>query len=266
MARFSANEADNYGGQGGAGFFRLANDGDVARVRFMYNSIDDVEGVSVHIVELNGKKRYVNCLRDYNDPIDKCPFCRERMAVMAKLFVPVYDVDEDRVKIWERGKKFFNKISGLCSRYKKLVEKEFDIERHGKAGSTDTTYEIFPVDDSEKLSMKDLPEIPEDFAKFVLEKSAEDMEYYLEEGQFPPEDDDEAPRRRGSRNGGRSSRRSARRAEDVPEDIDDELPFGNDDDEEEEDTRSRRKSSRQNTRRTPANGKRRRSDDEDDEY
>ena len=40
MARFRADEADNYGGQGGAGFFRLANDGDVARVRFMYNSIE----------------------------------------------------------------------------------------------------------------------------------------------------------------------------------------------------------------------------------
>ena len=35
MARFNASDAENYGGQGGAGFFRLANDGDVARVRFM---------------------------------------------------------------------------------------------------------------------------------------------------------------------------------------------------------------------------------------
>ena len=266
MARFRAKEADNYGGQGGAGFFRLANDGDVARVRFMYNTIDDVEGMSVHQVKINDKKRYVNCLREYSDPVDKCPFCAARMTVQAKLFVPVYDVDEDKVKIWERGKKFFNKISGLCGRYKRLVEKEFEIERHGKAGSTDTTYEIFPIDDSEKLSMEDLPELPEDFNKFVLEKSADDMEYYLQEGQFPPEDNEESPRRRNSRDGGRSSRRSARRVEDVPEDIDDELPFGDGDEEEEEDTRSSRRSSRQNTRRTPANGKRRRSDDEDDEY
>ena len=206
MARFNAQEADNYGGQGGAGFFRLQNNGDVARVRFMYKTIDDVEGRSVHQVEVGDKKRYVDCLRAYNEPVSKCPFCRERMPVQAKLFVPVYDVDEDKVKIWERGKKFFNKMSGLCSRYKCLVEKEFEVERHGKAGDTNTTYEIFPMDDSEPVSMEDLPEIPEDFNRFVLSKSAEDMEYYLEEGVFPPtddvpsrsnRDDEEAPRRRG---------------------------------------------------------------------
>lgn len=241
MARFNASEADNYGGQGGAGFFRLANDGDVARVRFMYNSIDDVEGVSVHQVEIGEKKRYVNCLREYSDPVDKCPFCREHMSVQAKLFVPVYDVEEDRVKIWERGKKFFNKISGLCSRYPNLVEKEFEIERHGKPKDTNTTYEIFPMDDSESVSMEDLPELPDDFAKFVLDKSADDMEYYLEEGKFPPEED-EAPRRRGS----------SRRSEAV--DDEDDVPF------ESEGRQGRRSESRQSSRRTPANSRRRSSD------
>ena len=42
MARFRASEADNYGGNGGGGFFSLSNDGDTAQVRFMYNGIDDV--------------------------------------------------------------------------------------------------------------------------------------------------------------------------------------------------------------------------------
>lgn len=261
MARFNASDAENYGGQGGAGFFRLANDGDVARVRFMYNSIDDVEGMSVHQVQIGDKKRYVNCLREYNEPISKCPFCEARMAVQAKLFVPVYDVDEDRVKIWERGKKFFNKISGLCSRYPKLVEKEFEVERHGKAGSTDTTYEIFPMDDSEKLGMEDLPELPEDFARFVLEKSAEDMEYFLEEGQFPPEDDDETHRRRGNEGRrGSSDRSSARRGRasrdeedddegftNIPDGIDDEVPFDE----------PPKRGGRVNQRRTPANSHRR---------
>ena len=198
MARFNASEADNYGGQGGGGFFSLKNDGDVARVRFMYNTIDDVEGMSVHQIELDGKKRYVDCLRDYNEPMSKCPFCADGMRVQAKLFIPVYDVDEDKIKIWERGKKWFNKISGLCSRYPRLVEKEFEIERHGKAGDQQTSYEVFPVDDGEKLSMEDLPEIPEDFERFVLKKSADDMEYFLSEGTFPPEDDDETPVRRRS--------------------------------------------------------------------
>lgn len=267
MARFNASMMDNYGGQGGGGFFKLANDGEVARVRFMYNSVDEIEASSVHTVEIDGKRRYVNCLREYNDPIDMCPFCRERMPVQVKLFIPVYDVDEDKVKIWERGKKFFSKLSGLCSRYPKLVEKEFEVERHGKSGDTKTEYEVFPVDDCEKLTMDDLPELA-DYNLFVLDKSADDMEYFLDEGVFPPSEE-EAPRRRGSER--RSSRQETRRrgesrrsADDgftnIPDGIDDEVPFS-------EPSPSRRReeapreSSRQSGRRTPASSRRRGSED-----
>ena len=51
MARFNTQTAEKYGGQGGAGYFSLKNDKDVARVRFMYNGVDDVEGYAVHQVE-----------------------------------------------------------------------------------------------------------------------------------------------------------------------------------------------------------------------
>ena len=75
MAKFNADTVDKYGGHGGAGYFSLKNDKDVARVRFLYNSADDIEGYAVHEVEIDGKKRYVNCLREYNQPLDTCPFC-----------------------------------------------------------------------------------------------------------------------------------------------------------------------------------------------
>lgn len=248
MARFNANNnLDNYGGQEGrTGFFTLKNDGDVARVRFMYNTVEDIEGVSVHSVEIDEKKRYVNCLREYNEPLSVCPFCREHMSVQVKIFVPIYDVDDDKVKIWERGKKFFNKLSGLCSRYKRLVEKEFEIERHGKPGDQATTYEIFPVDDCEKLTLEDLPEFPEN--RLLLEKSAEDMEYFIDEGEFPPEDHEDTPRRRGDKNNEteeRSTRGNDRRRQN--DDDEDEMPFGREDG-----------SSRKTGRRTPASSARRR--------
>lgn len=195
MARFRADEVDNYGGQGGSGFFYLKDDKETAEVRFMYNSIDDVEGMSVHTVEIDGKKRYVNCLRNYNDPIDVCPFCRERMFTSAKLFVPIYDETEGRVKIWERGKKFFGKISSLCARYQNTVSHKFEIERIGKKGDTSTTYEIYELG-ADDTTLEDLPDMPVILGGFVLDKSAEDMEYYLQEGQFPPEDDTESVKRR----------------------------------------------------------------------
>lgn len=208
MARFRADEADNYGGQGGAGFFQLKNNKDVATVRFMYRNADDVEGFSVHTLEIDGKKRYVNCLRAYNDPIDKCPFCREKMFTSAKLFIPIYDVDSDSTKIWERGKKFFGKISSICARYPDVVSHKFEIERNGQKCDKETTYEIYEVGHDD-ITLEDLPDVPVILGGVVLDKSAEDMEYYIEAGQFPPEDGEERPRRRASSNeGDRAVRRT----------------------------------------------------------
>lgn len=195
MGRFNYKDADNYGGTGGGGYFSLKNDKDVARVRFMYESADDVEGFAVHEVEIDGKKRYVNCLRAYNEPLDECPFCKAKRFQVAKLFIPLYDIDNDRTVTWERGKKFFAKIASLCARYPNLVSHEFEIERNGKPGSTQTTYEIYEVRQDD-TRLEDLPEPPTIVGGIVLDKSAEDMEYYLDNGEFPSED--EAPIRRRS--------------------------------------------------------------------
>ena len=202
MARFRADEADNYGGSGGAGYFSLKNDKDVARVRFMYDTIDDVVGYAVHQVEVDGKKRYVNCLREYNEPISKCPFCEAKMYQTAKMFIPLYNVDEDKMQVWERGKKFFAKISSLCARYASkdsLVSHVFEIERNGKKGDTSTTYEIYEVD-RDNTTLDDLGEVQDPIGTVILDKTAEDMSAYLETGQFPPTDGEDMPvRRRSSR-------------------------------------------------------------------
>lgn len=199
MARFSMNDAEHYGGQGGGGYFSLKDDHDVATVRFLYDSVEDVEGYAVHEVELDGKKRYVNCLRAYNEPMDNCPFCKARMFQQAKLFVPIYNEDADKVQIWERGKSFFSALSGTLSRYDKkpIVSQTFEIERFGKKGDTKTQYQIFRTEDeADDRTLEDF-DLPVIIGGLVLDKSADDMEVYLETGSFPPEDD--APSRRSSR-------------------------------------------------------------------
>lgn len=223
MARFNAEDADKYGGNGGGGYFSLKNDKDVATVRFLYNSVDDVEGYAVHEVEIDGKKRYVNCLREYNQPIDDCPFCRAKKFQVAKLFVPLYNEDEDKVQVWERGKKFFSKLSSVLSRWgaDPICSQTFEIERNGKPKDTATTYEIYPTKDKPDDTILDDFDIPTILGGIVLDKSAEDMEFYLENEYFPPED--EEPVRR------RSSRRD-----------------------EEEEAPARRESSRRSGRRTPS--------------
>lgn len=185
MARFRMGEEDNYGNSGErTNFFTIKNDGEVKKIRFMYANSNDVEGLAVHEVNVNGKTRYVNCLRDYNSPIDDCPLCKAGYNQKAKVYVPVYDCYEEKVYIWERGKKFLSKLSSLFSRFPDMVAHEFEIERHGAPKSTDTTYEIYEVShDNTKLT--DLPEIPKVLGGFVLDKNAQEMEEYLKTGNFP---------------------------------------------------------------------------------
>lgn len=208
MARFTANEADNYGGQGNGSFFSLKNDKDTAVVRFMYNTLEDIEGFAVHEVEIGGKKRYVNCLREYNEPVDNCPLCAARYKVLAKLFVMLYDVDAEEVKVWDRGKTFLSKLSSLCARYNPLVATPFEIERQGKKGDTNTTYETFAMQ-SDDMTLEDLPEVPELLGGLILDKSYEELQFFLDNGDFPKEEGEEAAPAAPARNPERDRRPAA---------------------------------------------------------
>ena len=243
MPKISVADVSKYSsGGGGAGFFRLKDDGDTASIRFMLTSEEDLNDCVyvVHEVKV-GENEYpkpVNCLREYDAPVSDCPFCAEGIPTSTKLVLPLYDVEDESVKIWTRGRTFIAKMTSLCSRYKDLVSHTFDIERVGAKGDQKTSYEIYETGQDD-TQLEDLPEIPEILGdRFVLDKSAEDMEFYLEAHEFPPEDnDDDPPRRRRSK---------SKRAD---EDDDAEVPF-------DEEERPRRRAERRDTgRRTPAKGR-----------
>lgn len=197
MAVFNVNQADNYGGQGGSGYFSLKNDRDTAKVRFLYRDVEDVTGYAVHEVSINDKKRYVNCLRDYGEPMDNCPFCKNGKFTQVKYFVPLFNEDSGKTVIWERGKKFGTKLTSLCARYPNLVSHQFEIERNGKAGDTATTYEIYEVsNDNAKLEDFEQPRI---MGSMVLDKSYDELRHYIEYGSFPSDEDNAPIQRRGER-------------------------------------------------------------------
>ena len=210
MGRFSYEEADHYGSNGGGSYFKLSNDGDVARVRLLGYTMDDFPGYACHEVMIGDSRRVVNCLREYKDPVDKCPFCAAKKKVVAKLYIPLFNIDANEVQVWERGKSFFKILSGYITRHKNVVRFVTEIERSGKAGSTSTTYQLYEAVDDEpddSISLEDF-EIPDILGRYILDKTAEDMEYFLDNGKFPDEvdlpfEDDEPRARRGSRSGGR---------------------------------------------------------------
>ena len=198
MARFSMDEADNYGGGGGS-FFQLRNDKETAKVRFLYNDISDLQGYAVHQVDVgDGKTRYVNCLRSYNEPLDMCPLCAAQFKVVPKLFIKLFNEDLGECQIWERGKTYFQRISSLSSRYNPLVNEVVEIERNGKPGDKQTSYEFYPISNS-PVNLEDY-DCPEPLGTIILDKTADDMNVYLDTGVFPDEGQQVSQSRQTNRN------------------------------------------------------------------
>ena len=134
---------------------------------------------------------YVDCKREsYNSPVDDCPFCKAGKAQLAKMFIPVYRVDTQEVQIWERGKKFFTQLEGLCRRLPEgapMCAQVYEIERNGKPKDTQTTYGIYPIGVPDNTTLEDLPESGDIIGGLVLSKTEDDMNYYLHTGEFPEE-------------------------------------------------------------------------------
>lgn len=217
MARLTGDNIEKYssGGSGKGSYFSLKDDKDTARVRFLYKDASDIEGFSVHKVTVGDRDRYVNCLFEDGGSIADCPFCQAKLPKFAKLFVPLYNEDTEQIQTWERGQKFYGTISGLCARYPNLVSRTFDIERHGKKGETSTTYDIYPVGDADGTTVEDIlddcgvEELANPLGTIILNKTADEMDAYLSDGDFP--DNSSAPiRRRGSEDDSRSERRRGR--------------------------------------------------------
>lgn len=188
MGRVNTNDIDNYAANQG-GFFGLKDHGDTAQIRFMYEGYDDMAAYAVHEIDVDGKKRYVSCLRAYNEPVHNCPLCEAGYKVAIKFFVPVLEIDPQtgngEVKIWDRGRTFKQKLDSLLARYQPLCATIFEVERRGKKGDTNTTYETFPVSTDENLTLADLPEVPEVLGGLVLDKTFDDLLTYVETGAFP---------------------------------------------------------------------------------
>ena len=166
--------------------------------------MNDFPGYAVHRVPIGDNYKYVNCLRKAGDPVDECPLCalgksdKDLSKVIVKLFIPLYNIDADEVQIWERGKAFFRKLSSYISHTPHTSEVVTEIERVGKKNDTNTDYNLYKhSDEDDGFDMKNVrDEVDERLDNLVLDKTADEMEYYISHGSF--DSDGGEVRRRGS--------------------------------------------------------------------
>lgn len=178
-------------------FFGLKGDGDEAIVRFAYTSPDELEVFTVHNVKVGNAYRKVNCLRGPKESVDKCPLCKSGNNIQYKMLVKLveYVTDERGAvtivpRVWERPTSFISVLRSIYEEYGDIGSCIFKIKRHGERGDVTTSYDVLFANPAIYK-----PEVfVRDFSGFdnysplgynILDKSVEDMETYLQTGNFP---------------------------------------------------------------------------------
>ena len=190
MPRVNYNEIDNYNTNNNGEWFSLKKDKDIANVHILAKDMDDIDFMVVHKVQVNGVDRYVNCLRKAGDPIDNCPLCAGGNKPTLRLFLQLYDVNDGKLKIWDRGKSFATTLESISRRVNPLYATQFEVERNGAPGSTKTSYALYPIQSPEvKVDINNLPEKIELLGEnsIVLDKTFEQLKDYVEKGCFDGE-------------------------------------------------------------------------------
>lgn len=180
------------------GYFALKEDGESSIVRFNVATLDDIKIVSKHTVKTpQGKTRIIGCLRtDPTQPLDVCPLCAAGERVAYRAYVPLISYEqgegEEMVAVpalWEQAPKIRETLKSFTVDYGDLRDYLFKIVRHGKKGDPSTTYTILPANPQvykEDIFKKDFSAFDSlNFEYFVATKTADEMNQFLEDGDFP---------------------------------------------------------------------------------
>ena len=213
MSTFSYNDyakatqaAANKGNSPKVGWFKLANDGDEALVRFNISSVEDLKFATIHQLGASTKWMKVSCLNDFGSTEQKCPLCQKVAAgdtsigkAANRVYIEMLVSYKDKTTgqwstpipvVWDKPAGFAREIATKLQNFVDLKQNLFKITRNGKAGDLKTTY---PMDYAVPAIFK--PEmIPADFSAFenfkvnkhsYWEKSLEEIQTFLSTGAFP---------------------------------------------------------------------------------
>lgn len=104
MARLTSEQAENFS-KGGGSFFKI-EDGQKKRVRFLYNTVNDMEYFSAH--EYSGDNfATIDCARTTKDePIDMCKWCALGNVPVGRIVLPIYEIETGEITYWKKPSKW----------------------------------------------------------------------------------------------------------------------------------------------------------------
>lgn len=178
------------------GYFKL-KPGEKAIVRFAYTTANEVEIATIHEVKIKDKIRSVLCIRDAKEPLDKCPLCANGTPIKARAFVKLlHYVLDDQGKVTDIfsevasfPKKYADILVARNNEYGDLQDNLFSITRIGSG--KETSYDIQYANPMKYNEANGFVKDFSDFEGFELsphsyiERSKEDIEEFLQSGEFP---------------------------------------------------------------------------------
>lgn len=176
-------------------YFFLAEDGETVIARFNIPDINKLEVHSRHSIVVDGKRRNVECLRGFKEPVDTCPLCASGSRPSFRIYVPllVYTVENGKIvatpQMWDQPVRLRETLKSYFMDYGDLRKVLFKITRHGKKGDTNTNYTITLANPQVYRDA----DYPADFSAFesfdlhknmLLSKNKQELEEYLSTGEF----------------------------------------------------------------------------------
>lgn len=98
---------------GGSAFFKI-EEGKTALVRFLYNTLDEMEPHACHSVTgpNGGYPQNILCARETMDsPLTDCKYCSGGQRIVARYLIPLYNVDSQEIQYWVRSGNFGEKLA-----------------------------------------------------------------------------------------------------------------------------------------------------------
>lgn len=147
MSRLSVNEMQMLypSSENRVQYFGIKNNGETKQVRFLYNTLDDIYFDVAHDVNINGRNQTIACLNSNGSNLAGCPLCAKGHNQSVKLYIPVLDLTDNKIKVWTRSKNFIAQIQALAARNNPISGAVLEITRIGMPRDPKTQYTIYPI-------------------------------------------------------------------------------------------------------------------------
>lgn len=180
MAKFSFDQMMQHTTGGGSSFFSL-KENEEARVRFLYNTFNDIEGYTVHEFNKNNNYATIVCARQEGESKEVCKWCMMDNKPVNRVIVPVYNEDNGELQYWKRSEQWIKdtllpQIEEVVKLGAAISSQVYKVKRKGKG--LDTVYSLIQIGGPDGKTKEQFGEIKDPFSINMIREADYDFDPY----------------------------------------------------------------------------------------